>query len=403
MFYYVSFLRPPPAQASLAHTEHILITPQITNDLRTEYLEDVVDIYYSWALVPDPGRQTTSVITKPAKLTSWRTTHAYKEISVPRPQSLRDGQSWQLILSVGTTRKDQVIPLCSDDIGRSPFAVMSMPILFTGRPQKAAKQEGVMRSYLLRAPTQDASPPVIFDICEQTSFDLDKKVWDSGIGLSSWLVQLYNGGQVDASSALSHMQQALFSSDCRNIIELGTLSAFTWNTDHVAFLAGAGTGIVAITLGILRSKLDTHGQLGRIVTTDLPSALPLLQRNISSNNSLLSTVSPEPAALDWEVERLPDAIMSKFDTGLDVIVMADVTYNTASFPALISTLSRLVGFSRSKWADRRPSILLGYKERDVAERTLWNMAKDAGIDFEQVGVVNGAGGAQIEIWVGNAM
>lgn len=211
-------------------------------------------------------------------------------------------------------------------------------------------------------------------------------MWDSGIGLSSWLVQLYNGGQVDASSALSHMQQALFSSDRRNIIELG-----------------AGTGIVAITLGILRSKMNTHGQLGRIVTTDLPSALPLLQHNISSNSSLLSKVSPEPATLDWEVERLPDAIMSKFDTGLDAIVMADVTYNTASFPALISTLSRLVGFSRSKWADRRPSILLGYKERDVAERTLWNMAKDVGIDFEQVGVVNGAGGAQIEIWVGNAM
>lgn len=191
---------------------------------------------------------------------------------------------------------------------------------------------------------------------------------------------------MDASSALAHVQQALFSRDCRNIIELG-----------------AGTGIVAITLGILRSKLDIHGHLGRIVTTDLSSALPLLQHNISSNNLLLSKASPEPAALDWEVERLPDAIMSKFDTGLDAIVMADVTYNTASFPALISTLSRLVGFSQSKRADRRLSVLLGYKERDVAERTLWNMAKDVGIDFEQVGVVSGAGGAQIEIWVGNAM
>ncbi|KAI6126039.1 putative methyltransferase-domain-containing protein [Pisolithus croceorrhizus] len=385
MFYYLSFLRPPPAQAGLAQTEHILITPQITNDLRTEYLEDVVDIYYSWSLVPDSRHQTTPVITRPAKLTSWRTTHAYKEISVPRPQSLRDGQSWQLILSVGATRKDQVIPLCSDDIGDSPFAVMSMPILFTNRPRKAVKQEEIVRSYLLRAPTQDASPPVVFNICEQTSFDLDKKVWDSGIGLSSWLVQLYFGAQVDASPALSRVQQALLSRNRRNIIELG-----------------AGTGIVAITLGILRSKLDTHGELGRIVTTDLPSALPLLQHNISSNNSLLSKVSPEPAALDWEVERLPDTVMSKLDTGLDAIVMADVTYNTASFPVLISTLSRLVKFSQSKRADHHPTILLGYKERDVAERTLWDMVRDVGIDLEQVAVVNGADGAAIEIWVGSA-
>lgn len=198
-------------------------------------------------------------------------------------------------------------------------------------------------------------------------------------------MQLYFGGQVDASPALSRMQQTLFSRDRRNIIELG-----------------AGTGIVAITLGILRSKLDTHGELGRIVTTDLPSALPLLQHNISSNNSLLSRVSPEPAALDWEVERLPDTVMSKLDTGLDAIVMADVTYNTASFPVLISTLSRLVKFSQSKRADRHPSILLGYKERDAAERTLWDMVRDVGIDLEQVAVVSGADGAAIEIWVGGA-
>lgn len=191
---------------------------------------------------------------------------------------------------------------------------------------------------------------------------------------------------MDTSPALSRVWQVLFSRDRRDIIELG-----------------AGTGIVAITLGILRSKLDTYGQPGRIVTTDLSSALPLLQRNISSNSSLLSKVSPEPAALDWEVQGLPDAIMSNFDAGLDAIVMADVTYNTTSFPALINTLSRLAEFSKSKRADRYPSILLGYKERDVAERTLWNMAKEAGIVLEQVGVVSGAGGTAIEIWIGNAI
>lgn len=196
-------------------------------------------------------------------------------------------------------------------------------------------------------------------------------------------MRLYFAGQVDTNPVLSHVRQALFSRDRRDIVELG-----------------AGTGIVAITLGILRSKLDIHGQPGRIVTTDLPSALPLLQHNISSNASLLSKVSPEPAALDWEAERLPDAVTSNFDAGLDVIVMADVTYNTASFPALISTLSRLVEFSKSKRADRRPFILLGYEERDVAERTLWNTVKEVGIDLEQVGVVNGVGGAAIEIWIG---
>ena len=170
MFYYISFLRPPPAQASLAHTDQILITPQICNDLRTEYCQDTTDLYFSWALLPD---QTHPVITKPTKLTSWRSTNAYKEIAVPRPQNLRDGQSWQLILSAGTSRKDQLIPLYDKDIGHTPFPVTSMPVLFTSRPRKAAKQEQIVRSYLLRAPTQEA-PAETFSVREQTSFDLDK-------------------------------------------------------------------------------------------------------------------------------------------------------------------------------------------------------------------------------------
>jgi len=174
MFYYISFLRPPPAQASLVHTEQILITPQICNDLRTEYFQDTIDIYFSWALLPDPRHQTHSMITKPAKLTSWRSTNAYKEIAVPRPQNLRDGQFWQLILSVGTSRKDQLIPLYDQDVGRTPFPVMSMPVLFTSKPRKPSKQEQIIRSYLLRSPTQEALADSKFDVCEQTSFDLDK-------------------------------------------------------------------------------------------------------------------------------------------------------------------------------------------------------------------------------------
>ncbi|KAL4066047.1 putative methyltransferase-domain-containing protein [Scleroderma yunnanense] len=382
MFYYISFLRPPPAQASLAHTEPILITPQICNDLRTEYFQDTPDIHYSWALLPDPHRQIPSVITRPAKLTSWRSTNAYKEITVPRPQNLRDGQFWQLILSVGTTRKDQLIPLYDEDIGRTPFPVMSMPILFTSRPQKTVKQEQIIRSYLLCTPTQE-TPAKVFDICEQTSFDLDKKVWDSGIGLSSWLIRLCSAEQTETNPVLYELRRSLLDKESRNIVELG-----------------AGTGIVAITLSILRSTLDIPENPGRVLTTDLPSAMPLLRHNISANRSLVTKVTPEAAALDWEDGRLPDVVESNFASGLDAIIMADVTYNTASFSALISTLERLLQFSRSKRSGQSPLIVMGYKERDAAERTLWDMAREVGINFEQVAEVKGAGGSAIEIWVG---
>lgn len=75
--------------------------------------------------------------------------------------------------------------------------------------------------------------------------------------------------------------------------------------------------------------------------------------------------------------------------------MADVTYNTASFPSLIRTLASLANPD----GHTAPLVILGYKERDPAERTLWKMAADIGLDFIQVGKRLGAGGAAIEIWL----
>jgi hypothetical protein len=80
--------------------------------------------------------------------------------------------------------------------------------------------------------------------------------------------------------------------------------------------------------------------------------------------------------------------------------MSDVTYNTASFPALIGTLSRLIMFSMSVAPTKPPLVILGYKERDVAERTLWEMAEKIGIHFKEVAQVPGAEGTPVEVWVG---
>jgi len=75
--------------------------------------------------------------------------------------------------------------------------------------------------------------------------------------------------------------------------------------------------------------------------------------------------------------------------------MADVTYNTASFPALSQTLSRL-----SRIGSQPPAILLGYKERDEAERSFWDITAKVGIKFQKIGERNGTGGDPVEIWLG---
>jgi protein N-lysine methyltransferase METTL21D len=92
--------------------------------------------------------------------------------------------------------------------------------------------------------------------------------------------------------------------------------------------------------------------------------------------------------------------------------MADVTYNTASFPALLRTLASLLALSDHDYSAGRgvheskalglgPLVLLAYKERDPGERQLWDMmARETGIMLVCVWRQAGAGGFPVEIWVG---
>ncbi|KAF5367828.1 hypothetical protein D9757_010330 [Collybiopsis confluens] len=419
MYYYISFLKPPPIQATLSSS--ILITPQIANDLRTESFQTEMDLFYSWYPV-DPNSRTAKP-TKPIKLTTYRPENAYKEMKLTFPSGNRDVQAWRLVLTADSERTFIDLDSGLDDtLGRAlPFPVMSMPISATknaGKDTGKKKQESIERLY--RLGRFDDENTLLLRIMEQTAFDLDKKIWDSGIGLASWLVSFaksnlnMEGEIASSNSLLNTLQQALFSPS-RRIIELG-----------------AGTGMVSLTLGALRSATvspkssspsavdrishspaeseTTEEDKGCIITTDLPSAMPLLEQNISLNRHLFSNLStrPRPEILDWDKE-LPE-YTQELQENLDAIVMADVTYNTSSFPALIRTLSNLINLNPPSLPP--PIILLGYKERDSAERTLWDMAANiedgAGIRFNRVGERWGFGGADggeggrspVEIWIG---
>ena len=231
MFFYVSFLRPPPTRASL-HAP-VLITPQVANDLRTEPCYVDHDIFYDWILVdnkPPPnksvGPSTTATKKAATKLMTWKNANAYKEIPVPLPYGVREGQQWRLVLSAvpsSTFSSSSAVPasaripssriyLDEEIVGKwKPFPVSSMPVTFTGNAKSvkgAPKQEQIERTYEFRIITSDSSsttgelvtvPPIrssgqelvnqlkglhVEDdiqsrvvrlvIREQTSFDLDK-------------------------------------------------------------------------------------------------------------------------------------------------------------------------------------------------------------------------------------
>ncbi|KAH9931814.1 putative methyltransferase-domain-containing protein [Fomitopsis serialis] len=374
MFFYLSFLRPPPSH--VLPSSPVSITPQVANDLRTELLVDAQDIYYAWCLPSAPHAKPSQLpgITQPLKLTTWRQGSAYKELLVPAPPGIRESQYYCLVLTTHAQGHPHIINLGSADVGQRPFPVMSMPIFFSSKIPKTKLPSFSEKQVFMR-------------VREQTSFDLDKKVWDSGVGLSSWITALANDDSVVSTShAVARMKNALLCPERRHIIELG-----------------AGTGMVSLALGALRSTKATDG--GCIITTDLSSAMPLLEHNISSNASLFSSDASRPRALtlDWDEQTLPPEVSATQD-GFDVILMADVTYNTSAFPSLIRTVSDILRLRSavppSKSGSLETMILLGYKERDPAERTLWETMREIGVQLEKVDERRGAGGDPVEIWIG---
>jgi len=127
---------------------------------------------------------TTAAVKKATKLTTYRSSSAFKEVPVPPPIGVRDGQQWQLVLACSPDATvNPSIDLFDGGIGSGvPFPVISVPILFSskGQGEKGVlrKQERIQRVYRISnggsgGETEGTNPRELI-ITEQTSFDLDK-------------------------------------------------------------------------------------------------------------------------------------------------------------------------------------------------------------------------------------
>lgn len=161
MLFYLSFLRPPPQSVSITpagkgkspNAIEITLTPQIANDLRIAYLEEAIDIFYSWVGVSPssnrPGIASGSSIIDSfgfmepqMKLTTWHRSSMYKTLHVPLPHTATRGQEWRLALfcqsPTTTAKRDEscsknvfdsiLIDLMGQNLGSLPFPVVSMPV-----------------------------------------------------------------------------------------------------------------------------------------------------------------------------------------------------------------------------------------------------------------------------------
>ncbi|KAJ9120634.1 hypothetical protein QFC22_002563 [Naganishia vaughanmartiniae] len=326
---------------------------------------------------------------------------------------------------------------------------------------------------------QETQTEETLKVVEQTSFDLDKKIWDSGLALSAWLQDHLLRHHTRAADNSVHPLIDAYLNRITTVsrpplinVDNETDDGRARRTIRVVEL-GAGTGLVSFALasavrrrwrnhegrtaGEVREVVDKETPMAyEIYTTDLESALPLIDENAALNSRLWApapearevadsdTAKDEAQArdimsgqdvtepkieihsevLDWE-EDLPSWVhrdMDGHEVRIDIVIAADVTYNTASFPCLIKTLTSLLNpapdtyinkpntSGRPKESSPSPLLLLAYKERDASERELWELAKENGIWMELVDVIRGheavgqSGGVEVagatEIWIG---
>ncbi|ORX33635.1 putative methyltransferase-domain-containing protein [Kockovaella imperatae] len=361
MYWYLSFLRPPPKSVSVTE-DCIQITPQIANDLRTELRYVPTDIGYVWQRVQPASSQDDAL----EHLTTWTPPQStYKTLSVPLPTDVKPGQSWRLGLETMNPDGPNVPSLASFACPNPPIVpVWSAPIQFIQGAAPAVKQDRIQREWMIAEDT--------LRVIEQTSFDLDKKIWDSGLALSAWLwYHLIDHADRLPNDDGEKLLSRLRDPEDRTILELG-----------------GGTGLVS---HVLRQAFDKLGC--PIVTTDLDTAIPLMEENIALNRT--RGQGPIKAQiLNWD-EPLP----SLQDPWPSIIIAADVTYNTASFPSLLRTLCSLM---KPTSAVEAPMLLLAYKERDPGERELWEMLRKEGIRMTNVDVIQGAEEeGVVELWVGS--
>ncbi|KAG8772196.1 hypothetical protein FRC12_003206 [Ceratobasidium sp. 428] len=458
MFEYLSFLRPPPERCALG--QPVTLVPQIANDLRTELCEDQYDIYFTWQ--HSNGHLHRGNFTK---LTTWRPGGMYKPLSIALPAVAQPGECWRLCLVVVQPGRNPslMLDLSQPTFGDFPFPVTSMPIdivvsdTVADRPalsstsagskhikksrqtkptsikpsrkgtavgnaehttqtsqSNAPKQERIERFYLL-PPSPDPTASRTMCITEQTSFDLDKKIWDSGVAVSAWLARLLDTRTELAASEANTTHPKLVNCLRNRLIHLESRGGRTLQIIEL----GAGTGLVSLVLGALLfpvvQPLSTATIHVRILATDLASAIELIEHNRDTNKHLLQGSSSNDEEqdqaplielrgieLDWDKPIADDIWYKELETGsvcpFDIIVMADVTYNTASFSALLDTVVALLNGPGS--SSSSPMILLAYKCRDAAERTLWRDAAARGVSFVQIDSARGAGEPAVEIWLG---
>ena len=191
--------------------------------------------------------------------------------------------------------------------------------------------------------------PII--IAEQAGETIIRHVWDAGIILSAVISYRHLPSLPPGLTALLKYLQSPDQS--LKVLELGT-----------------GVGVLGICAALAFPDAT-------VVMTDLPDAQVLVDKNIHLNASPKNKLTQHASfrVLDWETQPYPEwTSVERFD----LIVMADVTYNTATFVALANLLEHLL-----KTGSRGAKVICCGKRRHDEEKQFWKIVGERGFAIDQ--------------------
>jgi Lysine methyltransferase len=207
----------------------------------------------------------------------------------------------------------------------------------------STRQDTVYRRF--NAPTG----PIV--IAEQAGETIIRHVWDAGIILSAVISYRHLSSLPPGlTTLLKHLQSPAHP---LKVLELGT-----------------GVGVLGICIALAFPNAT-------VVMTDLPDAQPLVDKNIHLSASLTNNLTQHASfrVLDWETQPYPE--WTSLET-FDLIVMADVTYNTATFLALANLLEHLL-----KTGSKGARVICCGKRRHDEEKQFWKIVRERGFVIDQ--------------------
>ena len=206
-----------------------------------------------------------------------------------------------------------------------------------------ARQDTVYRMFSLRGQP--------LRIAEQSGETIIRHVWDAGIMLSAALT-------------------------CRSLSalpdELQDFVSTAMNTSKMMRILEVGCGV-----GILGVSIAAALPQCQVIMTDLSDAKPLVEQNIQLNLQQFPHLqrNTQFRELDWETNPYPEWTVTE---NFDLIVMADVTYNTATFIALADTLEHLL-----RHGSKGSKVICCGKRRHDEEEGFWKLVRKRGFTVEK--------------------